>query len=99
MVDLNKLTSETYTELTAKSRSLIDLDTAWRWAARAFCAFNFSFESKLVDEKIDWFLDGEDYFHEALEHAATSFHSNEVEKIKSWVQPLQKKARNHLAQG
>ena len=59
-------------ELQEKSMEEIQIDTAKKWAARAHVAFEIAayFGAEDRDNAIGWFHVGEEYRHEALEHAA-----------------------------
>ncbi len=59
-------------ELQEKSMEEIQVDTAKKWAARAHVAFEIAsyFGAEDRDNAIGWFHVGEEYRHEALEHAA-----------------------------
>jgi hypothetical protein len=59
-------------ELQEKSIKDIQIDTAKKWAARAYVAFEIAayFSSEDRDSAIGWFHVGEEYRHEALKHAA-----------------------------
>lgn len=60
-------------ELQEKSMEDIQIDTAKKWAARAHVAYEIAYwfgEEGDRDSAIGWFHVGEEYRHEALEHAA-----------------------------
>lgn len=58
-------------EITSKSYADIQKETAMKWGARAIAAFQLAI-SKKDDQKqfVACMLHGEEYFHEAIEHAA-----------------------------
>jgi hypothetical protein len=73
---------ESAAELQAKSEQDIELETAIRWGARAIAAY-----------EMGNFLSGEDYFHEALEHAALVGDLGEsVGRIQQQVDPVRRRA-------
>ena len=53
-------------EVQEKEEEEIEVETAYKWASRAIACFKLHAETKLVM----WLIKGEDYRHEALEHAA-----------------------------
>jgi hypothetical protein len=53
-------------EVLAKSDRQINVETAYKWAARAVVSFSEFARTK----SLEWLLRAEDYRHEALEHAA-----------------------------
>lgn len=53
-------------ELLSKPMSTIHQETAILWSERAVTAFSLFLETR----QKHWILDGEEYYHEALEHAA-----------------------------
>jgi hypothetical protein len=52
-------------ELRIKPMALIQQETAIVWADRAIAAYTLYLE----ENNIQWLLDGDEYYHEALEHA------------------------------
>lgn len=57
-------------ELSEKSYIDIQMETAWKWASRAVVAYQASIDGKNTPEKLGWYLQGVEYGHEAIEHAA-----------------------------
>lgn len=53
-------------EVQEKQEEEIEVETAYKWASRAIACFQLHAETELVK----WLIKGEDYRHEALEHAA-----------------------------
>ena len=49
-----------------KEEEEVEIETAYKWASRAIACFQLHAETKLTK----WLIKGEDYRHEALEHAA-----------------------------
>lgn len=60
---------EAIKELSEKSLNDIQIETAWKWASRAAASYQNSLEAKGKDRLLYWSI-GEEYYHEALEHAA-----------------------------
>lgn len=60
-------------EVRHKSDGEIDQETALKWAARAVAAFEMAEEQKhSLRQRIEYFSMGDDFRHEAREHAATA---------------------------
>lgn len=57
-------------ELREKSHSDIERATAFKWGSRSIAAYKFSEDSENVGESIYWLELGNDFQHEALEHAS-----------------------------
>jgi hypothetical protein len=57
-------------ELQNKTDKDIERETAYKWSARASAAFILSLNAEDVTAKLNYFIWGEDLFHEAVEHAA-----------------------------
>ena len=75
MKRLDVLLLEARGDVASKSRSVINRDSAWRWAALAIAASDAG-----------KFTDAVDYFHEAIEHAALSDPSgSELLAVRNWV--------------
>lgn len=72
---LDSLLLEARGDVASKSRSAINRESAWRWAALAVAAAD---AGKLTDAV--------DYFHEAIEHAALADPSgSELLEVRNWV--------------
>jgi hypothetical protein len=67
--DLN--IEEALEEVRSKSGEEVDRETATKWAARAIASYRLCIESTALREKVERFSEGDDYRHEALEHAGT----------------------------
>jgi hypothetical protein len=63
---------EALDELTKKSLKDIQVETARKWAYRAWAARSFSEWAKNPGAREKWLHDATEYEHEALEHAALS---------------------------
>lgn len=59
---LKELSDNTYAE--------IQTETAWKWASRACACYETCSESSQMSKKLVWWTLGEEYQHEAVEHAA-----------------------------
>jgi hypothetical protein len=57
-------------ELGGKSYLEIQKDTAWKWASRGAASYDLSIEEKDLARKVAIFSVAEEYYHEAVEHAA-----------------------------
>lgn len=69
-------------EITQKSRSQIEEETAFKWAARAVAAY---LQSRSVTDP-RWLRDAQTYGDEALEHAALADESGEVLRdTRTWM--------------
>lgn len=75
-------------ELKAVSVVDIQVETAWKWASRAAAAYELS----LSDTKPNWIIVGEDYRHEALEHAALCEDADFVQHILDAIERYRDKA-------
>lgn len=62
---INLIPQDRRGELRIKSMALIQQETALVWADRAAAAYALYLE----EGTRQWLLDGEEYYHEALEHA------------------------------
>jgi hypothetical protein len=61
---------ESISEVKAKTEAQIETETAIKWAARAVACYRHAKESTDQKEQIKWILRGEDFRHEAIEHAS-----------------------------
>ena len=57
-------------EILNKDYGQIQHETALKWAARGLAAYELSAESETIQEAIGWLELGNEFTHEALEHAA-----------------------------
>ena len=68
-------------ELFQKTRAEIEEETAFKWAARAVAAYQLS----AMQQPNRFLRDAEDYYHEAIEHAALADHSGGVlRRVREW---------------
>lgn len=87
MLDLEKARKE----LSEKNLNDIQKQTAMTWAARAAVSFENCLQSEGI-RKVTCFAVGEEYLHEALEHAALVEGEDVLSQIKQEVLPYQEKA-------
>lgn len=57
---------EALKEVQSTPTEKVEIDTAYKWAARSIACFLLSRETK----EVNWFIRAEDYRHEAIEHAS-----------------------------
>lgn len=81
-------------EIRTKSHAEIESDTAWKWAARAIIAFEISSQNN--SRKLYFYQQGEDYLHEAIEHAASASQMQEISEIRKWVAMSRINAKNSI---
>ena len=79
----NDLLAEARRELSQKSRSQIEEETAFKWAARSVAAY----EAFRSTNRAMWLRDAEHYYEEAIEHSALADpHSGDVLRdVIAWV--------------
>lgn len=88
MIDLAKAKLE----LTQKSYAQIQDETAWTWASRACVSYQNCVAEEFPKKLVCWTL-GEEYYHEAIEHAAlNSNNPGLVQQIRDVVHPFQQGA-------
>lgn len=61
---------EALQELQDKPEAMIEFETSMKWAARSCAAYILSVQSLSNLDKVSWFIKGEDFRHEALEHSS-----------------------------
>jgi len=82
-------------ELDEKSLKDIQKATAKTWASRAEEAYK-----RAINEKsIKWLLDGDEYFHESIEHSSLAEDLTVFEEIRAKLMPIRKEAFKLLAPG
>lgn len=92
MLDLEKARQD----LQQKSYAQIQEETAWTWASRACASYENCVKEKFPMKLICWSL-GEEYYHEAIEHAAlNSSNPGLVQDIRNAVHPFQEKASDSM---
>jgi hypothetical protein len=84
---MDHLLADARHELAHKTRQDVDRETAWKWAARAVAAYQRSQHSTdPLRDAMSWIRDAQDYYHEAIEHAALADHSGEVLRVvREWI--------------
>lgn len=75
---------EAMEEIAQKTYVQIQTETAWKWAARAAAAYEMLMLPETEKDKVDWWMEAEEYRHESLEHAAL------IEDNGNLVQQVQK---------
>ena len=69
-------------EVRSKSGEEVDRETAHTWASRAIASYRLCIKtSNNIRKKVERFSEGDDYRHEALEHAGTSGDLQEAARI------------------
>lgn len=71
-------------ELEEKSHGEIEKETAEKWGARAVAAYQKA-QTGGSEDGVTWLRKGDDYRHEALEHAAMSEIDGLLEEIKAEI--------------
>jgi hypothetical protein len=72
-------------ELAQKSRSQIEAETAYKWAARAVAAYERFLQDRRV---LRWLNDCQEYAHEAVEHAALADSTGDtLRAVRAWMRP------------
>jgi hypothetical protein len=69
-------------ELKEKSYDEIQVETAWKWASRAAASFE-NVISAPIGKKLSFFMAGQEYLHEAVEHASLAEDDGLVSAIKT----------------
>jgi hypothetical protein len=87
MLDLEKARQE----LSQKSLDDVQTETAWTWASRAAVSFENCLSAVGI-AKFTYFALGEEYMHEALEHAALVESQDVISQVKQELVPYQERA-------
>lgn len=84
-------------KLEEKSYHEIQKETAWTWSSRAVVSYEFVLEAS-KDQKIASWTVAEEFYHEAIEHAALTEEDAPklLKEIQDAVHPYQEKAVEHL---
>lgn len=82
-------------ELSQKNLNQIQTETAWKWASRAAASFENCL-SETGSKKLACWSIGEEYFHEALEHAALVEGDDLISQVKKELVPYQEKAAEDM---
>jgi hypothetical protein len=62
---------EALEEVRSKTGEEVDRETASKWSLRAMASYRLCTQATRTREKVERFSEGDDYRHEALEHAGT----------------------------
>jgi hypothetical protein len=85
-------------ELSEKSYTDIQSETTWKWASRAAVAYLASVDSEAPGEKLAWYLQGTEYAHEAIEHAALIEDKGKVlSEVQTEIEPYATQAYEAIA--
>jgi hypothetical protein len=79
---------EALEELKVRNLDQIQTETAWKWASRAAASFENCVNSTDI-KQVTCFAIGEEYFHEALEHAALVEGDDVISQVKEALVPYQ----------
>ncbi len=84
-------------ELSQKNLQQIQTETAWKWASRAAASFEHCIAAEGTKKLACWSC-GEEYFHEALEHAALVEGEDVIGQVKKELMPYHEKAAENMDQ-
>jgi hypothetical protein len=90
---------EAMKEVRSKTGEEVDRETAPKWAARAVASYRLCAEATSIREKVERFSEGDDYRHEALEHAGTGGDTQALERIASETHSERAKALASFKEG
>ena len=84
-------------ELKEKSYLEIQKQTAWTWGSRAAVSYDLAIEEKDSHRKVALFMVAEEYYHEAIEHAALYEDGGELlGKVDKELQPYRDRSTADL---
>jgi len=86
---------EALKELAEKSLNDIQIETAWKWASRAAASYKNSLNARGKDRMLYWAL-GEEYYHEAVEHAALADSESFLKEVREALSSYQEEASEAL---
>lgn len=87
---------EAIQELSQKSYGQVQEETAWKWASRAAASYQNCLTAGNDTKLICWTL-GEEYYHEAVEHAALdSNNPGLLQQVRDAVHHFQEKAAQSM---
>lgn len=92
MLDLEKARQE----LSEKNLDQIQKETAITWASRAGVSFQNCLAAEDLLKAVTCFSIGQEYFHEALEHAALVEGEDVLSALKQELMPYQEKAAEYI---
>ena len=84
-------------ELSQKNLQQIQTETAWKWASRAAASFDNCLSAEGTRKLACWSI-GEEYYHEALEHAALVEGADLIGQVKQALEPYHEKAAADMDQ-
>lgn len=82
-------------ELGEKNLAQIQTETAWKWASRAAVSFENCLAAQGSKKLACWSI-GEEYFHEALEHAALVEGEDVIGQVKKELMPYHERAAEDM---
>jgi len=91
---MEKYVEQARQELMEKSYQDIQQETAYKWAGRAYAAYEVVFRVDSSSEQIGWFHVAEEYRHEALEHASLVEDEEASDESLANVRGLLREVRN-----
>lgn len=79
-------------EISAKPLHQIQKDTAYTWGSRGIAAYKKYLDTK----KLPWLFDGDEYYHESVEHAALVESKNPkvLKDVQKYVGAFRERAHN-----
>ena len=87
--------NEAREEIRGKSHEDIQVDTALKWAARAYASYEIALSADLKIDQTGWLQVAEDYRHESLEHAALIEGNQLSVNTSALVRELMSELRDH----
>jgi len=90
--------AEALEEIQNKSYRQIEMETAWKWASRSAAAYQLVSNSNEKKHILETFSVAEDFYHEAVEHAALVEEdaSKLVKEVQEAILPYMEKAVKHM---
>jgi hypothetical protein len=79
-------------EIQSKTGEEVDRETAFKWAARAIASYEVCTTETSLRKRVERFTEGDDYRHEALEHAGTSGSVETLTRVARETASARKKA-------
>ena len=86
---------EALKELGEKNLDQIQTETAWKWGSRAAASFENCLSATGSKKLACWSI-GEEYFHEAMEHAALVVGEDVLSQLKKELLPYQERAAHDM---
>jgi hypothetical protein len=88
---------EAQKELSEKNLQQIQTETAWKWGSRAAASYQNCLAAESLKKLALWSI-AEEYYHEALEHAALVEGEDVLSQLKKELNPYQEKAAQDMDQ-